>query len=183
MRRLVWLAVLAAACATDPEEREVRFPRGDSTPCERPEAHPALAVRGPGVMSSSFRPQGPGRALETARLSGGVYLQIRHETCTRNSQSFRFYLPKTESLREGASGTYRRAADLMDVLAPPGGAGAPLRELSAVLSLQAAKGAQASPLGTRLELGEFQEMLVTRTQADETSMYGTVIIVLYRLKV
>ncbi|TBR17051.1 hypothetical protein EPO15_17795 [bacterium] len=180
---LLGLAALAAACATDPEEREVHFPKGESTPCERPDPHPALAVHGPGVLSSSFRPQGPGRAVETARLAGAVYLQIRHETCTRNSQTFRFYLPKAELLSDGAASAYGRAADLIDSLAAAGGAGAPLRELSAILSLQAAKGAHAPPFGTRLELGEFQELLVSRSQADETSAYGTVIVVVYRLKV
>lgn len=179
----MWLAVLLAACATDPEEREVRFPRGEAAPCERPDPRPALAVRGPGVLSASFRAQGPGRAVETARLAGGVYLQVRHETCSRNSQTFRFHLPKAELLSDGAAAVYARAADLMDALAPAGGAGAPLRELSAVLSLQAAKGAQAPALGARLELGEFQELLVSRSAAAETSAYGTVLIVVYRLKV
>lgn len=184
MKRLCLAAlVLMAACATDPEEREVHFPRGESTPCERPDPRPALALRGPGVMSSSFRPQGPGRALETARLAGGVYLQLRHETCTRSSQTFRFYLPKTELLSEDPAAVYARAAALLDSLAPSGGAGAPLRELSTLLTLRASKGANAPPLGSRLELGEFQELMVTRAQAAETSAYGTVLVVLYRLKV
>ncbi len=183
MRRLVWLSVLLAACATDPEEREVHFPRGEPVPCERPDPRAALAVRGLGVLSSSFRPHGPGRALETARLAGGVYLQLRHETCQRHSQTFRFYLPKTELLSEDPAAVYARVAALMDALAPAGGAGAPLRELSVALSLKAAKGPQAPPLGARLELGEFQELVVSRTQAAETSAYGTVLVVLYRLKV
>lgn len=183
VRRLVWLAVLLSACATDPEEREVHFPKGDPIPCERPDPRPVLAQRGPAVLSTSFRAHGPGRALESARLAGGVYLLIKHETCTRTSQTFRFHLPKGESLSRDPAAAYKRASELIDSMAPQGAAGAPLRELAAVLSLKAAKGSAAPPLGARLELGEFQEMMVTRSESSPASSYGTILLVLYRLKV
>ena len=160
----------------------MHFPRGEGVVCERPAPHPALAVRGPGVTSSSFRPQGAGYALETARLAGGVYLQIRHESCLKSSQAFRFHLPKAEVLGEEPSAAYARAAALFDALAPAGGAGAPLHGLSVVLSVNAAKGATAPPLGTRIQLDEFQELLVNRQAAHPASAYGEVLTVLYRLR-
>lgn len=183
MRRAALLLVLlAAACATDPEEREVRFPPGDTNPCERPDPRPLLRTD-PGQVAASFRRRGPGRAVETARLAGGVLVVIAHESCNRSSQTIRLNLPKSEALPDGAAAVYSRAARLLDQMAPSGNAGAPLRELSAVLALHAAKGAAAPPLGGRLPMGEFQELMVTRTQAAETSAYGTVLVVLYRIKV
>jgi hypothetical protein len=121
--------------------------------------------------------------LESARLAGGVFVLIKHETCNRASQTFRFHLPKEESLSADPAAAYARAAGLLEAMAPAGGAGAPLRELAAVLSLKAAKGSAAPPLGARLELGEFQELMLTRSQAGPASAYGTVLVVLYRLKV
>lgn len=176
------LLLLLSACATDPEEREVRFPAGDTNPCERPDPRPLLRTD-PGRVAASFRRRGPGRAVESARLLGGVFLLIQHESCNRSSQTLRVSLPKTEVLPDGAAAVYARAAAVLEAAAPSGAAGAPLRELSAVLSLQAAKGAAAAPLGARLPMGEFQELLVTRQQAAETSAYGAVIVVLYRIKV
>ncbi|MBI2363205.1 MAG: hypothetical protein HYV15_07475 [Elusimicrobia bacterium] len=176
------LAAALAACASlDDEEREVSFPRGAAVECERPAPRPALAAQSPGGMSSKFRRLGPRRALELARLAGGVYLEIRHAACGPESQTFKFFLPKAEPAPGDAVSAYARAAELMRGLAAEGKEGDALRELARPLAA-AAKGVAAPPLGTLLPLGEFQELTVSVGRVDQSAVYGSSLSVSYRLK-
>ena len=170
------LAALAAGCAE--EEPLVHFPLGAPEACERPEPRPAMSPGAPRVLSHQFRRESPSRAVELARLAGGVYLQILHQACGRESQTFRFFLPKGKSPAGDAASVNAKAAALMHDLEVPGPVGAALRQLTLRLS-------EAGPaaLGTRLEMGEFQELMVTTHPAPETSVYETIIVVTYRLKV
>lgn len=177
-------ALLLASCAASDEEREVRFPRGTVEPCERPAPRAALASGGRGLLSHEFHLQGPGKAVESARLEGGIRLELRHETCGRHSQTFRFYLPKSHPAPEGPAETYALSAQLMRSVAAPGRDGAALRELALALSSAAVKGTDAPPLASRIELGEFQELIVSTKPAPETDayIYATILTIAYRLK-
>ncbi|MBI3299530.1 MAG: hypothetical protein HYZ75_15305 [Elusimicrobia bacterium] len=175
-------ALLLAGCASD-EDREVVFPRGTHEVCTRPAPRPAIFRGGPLLLSHQFRALGPGRAVETARLAGGIMLKLHHEACERQSQAFRFYLPKGQAAPGNPAATYALAARFMRGLAAPGPDGDALRELAQPLAAAAAKGGAAPPLAGRIALGEFQELLVNVSPGAETSAYGPVLVVTYRLKV
>lgn len=180
---LCLLAAALAACATlDDDEREVRFPRGKEVVCERPAPRPAIVGKSPGVMSSEFRRMGTRRAREVGRLADGVYLDIRHEACGPESQTFKFYLPRAAPAPADEVAAYARAASLLEGIAPPGPDGEALRELARPLSEAAGKGQAVPPLGTLLPMGEFQEMMLRVSSVAEPSVYGTVLTVSYRLK-
>ena len=175
---LLGLLAAAALAGCAEEEPLVHFPLGDVQACERPEPRPAMSPGAPRVLSHEFRRESHSRAVEIARLAGGVYLQILHQACGKESQTFRFFLPKGKSPAADAASVNAKAAELMRALEAPGPAGAALHQLTQRLS-----DAGATPLGTRLEIGEFQELMVTTHPAPETSVYETIVVVTYRLKV
>ena len=156
-RSLRWALPLAAclACAAC-HSRLMRYPESEKpADCPRGQPKPLLSRDNKQLFGPLFRETGQGRAMELARLEGGIGLIIRHSGCDAVAHEFVFELRGRPAPVEDRGWWYARTARLLELIAAGSPDEAGLRIMAKRLDDASA---EAPPYDTPLPLDDFQSL-------------------------